>query len=119
MNHQIEIDALIEAKWIIPVEPAEVVLSQHAIAIDNGIIQAILPQSEAKYRYSPQETLSLNDHALIPGLVNLHTHAAMTLMRGFADDLPLMEWLNQHIWPIEHQYVDAQFVLDGTQLACA
>jgi 5-methylthioadenosine/S-adenosylhomocysteine deaminase len=119
MNHQIEIDALIEAKWIIPVEPAEVVLSQHAIAIDNGIIQAILPQSEAKYRYSPQETLSLNDHALIPGLVNLHTHAAMTLMRGFADDLPLMEWLNQHIWPIEHQLVDAQFVLDGTQLACA
>lgn len=119
MNHQIEIDALIEAKWIIPVEPAEVVLSQHAIAIDNGIIQAILPQSEAKYRYSPQETLSLNNHALIPGLVNLHTHAAMTLMRGFADDLPLMEWLNQHIWPIEHQLVDAQFVLDGTQLACA
>lgn len=119
MNHQIEIDALIEAKWIIPVEPAEVVLSQHAIAIDNGIIQAILPQSEANYRYSPQETLSLNNHALIPGLVNLHTHAAMTLMRGFADDLPLMEWLNQHIWPIEHQLVDAQFVLDGTQLACA
>lgn len=119
MNHQIEIDALIEAKWIIPVEPAEVVLSQHAIAIDNGIIQAILPQSEAKYRYSPQETLSLNDHVLIPGLVNLHTHAAMTLMRGFADDLPLMEWLNQHIWPIEHQLVNAQFVLDGTQLACA
>ncbi len=119
MNHQIEIDTLIEAKWIIPVEPTEAVLSQHAIAIDNGIIQAILPLSEAKYRYSPHETISLNDHALIPGLVNLHTHAAMTLMRGFADDLPLMEWLNQHIWPIEHQLVDAQFVLDGTQLACA
>lgn len=119
MNDWLEIDTLIEAKWIIPIEPAEVVLNQYAIAIDNGIIQDILPVSEAKLRYRSQQTIILNDHALIPGLINLHTHAAMTLMRGFADDLPLMEWLNKHIWPIEHQHVDAQFVLDGTQLACA
>lgn len=119
MNHSIEIDTLIEAKWIIPVEPAEVVLSQHAIAIENGIIKDILPIFEAKLRYKAQQTIVLNEHALIPGLINLHTHAAMSLMRGLADDLPLMEWLNQHIWPIESQYVDAQFVLDGTQLACA
>lgn len=119
MNDWLEIDTLIEAQWIIPVEPAEVVLNQHAIAIDQGIIQNILPASEAKLRYRPQQTITLNDHALIPGLINLHTHAAMTLMRGFADDLPLMEWLNKHIWPVEHQHVDAQFVLDGTQLACA
>lgn len=119
MNDWLEIDTLIEAQWIIPVEPAEVVLNQHAIAIDQGIIKNILPASEAKLRYRPQQTITLNDHALIPGLINLHTHAAMTLMRGFADDLPLMEWLNKHIWPVEHQHVDAQFVLDGTQLACA
>lgn len=119
MNDWLEIDTLIEAQWIIPVEPAEVVLNQHAIAIDKGIIKDILPVSEAKLRYRPQQTITLNDHALIPGLINLHTHAAMTLMRGFADDLPLMEWLNKHIWPVEHQHVDAQFVLDGTQLACA
>lgn len=119
MNDWLEIDALIEAQWIIPVEPAEVVLNQHAIAIDQGIIKNILPASEAKLRYRPKQTITLNDHALIPGLINLHTHAAMTLMRGFADDLPLMEWLNKHIWPVEHQHVDAQFVLDGTQLACA
>jgi 5-methylthioadenosine/S-adenosylhomocysteine deaminase len=119
MNDWLEIDTLIEAQWIIPVEPAEVVLNQHAIAIDKGIIKDILPVSEAKLRYRPQQTITLNDHALIPGLINLHTHAAMTLMRGCADDLPLMEWLNKHIWPIEHQHVDAQFVLDGTQLACA
>ncbi len=119
MNDWIEIDTVIEAKWIIPIEPAEITLNHHAIAIDKGIIRDILPTPEAKLRYKPQQTITLNDHALIPGLINLHTHAAMTLMRGFADDLPLMEWLNKHIWPIENQHVDAQFVLDGTQLACA
>lgn len=119
MNDRLEIDTVIEAKWIIPIEPARITLNQHAIAIDKGIIKAILPISEAKLRYKPQQTITLNDHALIPGMINLHTHAAMTLMRGFADDLPLMEWLNKHIWPIENKHVDAQFVQDGTQLACA
>ncbi len=119
MNNQIEIDTLIEAKWIIPIEPAETILNQYAIAINNRIIKDILPISIAKLRYKPQQTITLKDHALIPGLINLHTHAAMTLMRGLADDLPLMEWLNKHIWPIEAQHVGAQFVLDGTQLACA
>lgn len=119
MSNREEIDTLIEAKWIIPIEPAKIVLNQHAIAIDHGIIKNILPIAEASQRYQPQQTFTLNDHALIPGLINLHTHAAMTLMRGLADDLPLMEWLNKHIWPAENQYVNAQFVLDGTQLACA
>lgn len=119
MNDLLEIDIVIEAKWIIPIEPAEITLNQHAIAVDKGIIKAILPISEARLRYKPQQTITLNDHALIPGLINLHTHAAMTLMRGFSDDLPLMEWLNKYIWPIENQHVDSQFVLDGTQLACA
>ena len=119
MNNWIKIDTLLEAKWIIPIEPAEVVLHQHAIAIDKGLIKDILPIFNARLHYQPQQSITLNNHALIPGLVNLHTHAAMTLMRGRADDLPLMEWLNKHIWPIEHQHVDAQFVLDGTQLACA
>ncbi|PSJ16333.1 TRZ/ATZ family hydrolase [Nitrosomonas supralitoralis] len=119
MNNREEIDTLIEAKWVIPVEPAEIVYNQHAIAINRGIIKDILPIAHANQRYKPQQTLTLSDHALIPGLINLHTHAAMTLMRGLADDLPLMEWLNKHIWPTENQHVNAQFVLDGTQLACA
>ncbi len=119
MNDRLEIDTVIEAKWSLPIEPADITLNQHAIAVDKGIIKAILPISEARLRYKPQQTITLNDHALIPGLINLHTHAAMTLMRGFSDDLSLMEWLNKHIWPIEKQHVDAQFVLDGTQLACA
>jgi 5-methylthioadenosine/S-adenosylhomocysteine deaminase len=119
MNNWIPIDCLIEAKWIIPIEPAETVLYQYALAIDNGIIKDILPSPEAKLRYKPQQTITLDEHALIPGLINLHTHAAMTLMRGLADDLSLMDWLNKNIWPVENQHINAQFVLDGTQLACA
>ena len=113
------IDLLIEARWIIPVTPAKVVLENHAVAVEKGKIVAILQQNDANTRYSPKEIKKLPNHILIPGLVNLHTHAAMTLLRGLADDLPLMEWLQNHIWPAEAKHVSAQFVHDGTLLACA
>ena len=113
------IDLLIEARWIIPVEPENVVLEHHSIAVDKGRIVAILRQSDAKTRFSAQQTKRLAHHILIPGLVNLHTHAAMNLLRGLADDLPLMDWLQKHIWPAEAKHVSAQFVHDGTLLACA
>ena len=119
MAHSNKIDTLIEARWVIPVEPAETVLSDHAIAIDKGAIKTILPIAQAQLQFDPLERIILDQHALIPGLINLHTHAAMTLMRGLADDLPLMEWLNKHIWPAESLHVDMNFVLDGTRLACA
>ena len=83
------IDLLIEARWIATVE-SNAVLKNHAVAIDKGCIKAILPASEARPRYSPRTLHVLPDHILIPGLINLHTHAAMSLMRGMADDLPLM-----------------------------
>ena len=114
-----QIDTVIEARWIIPAEPYGLVLENHAIAIDKGVIQAILPASEISLQFSPAEHIVLPQHVLIPGLINLHTHAAMTLMRGLADGLPLMEWLNDHIWPAEIKHVNADFVLDGTKLACA
>jgi 5-methylthioadenosine/S-adenosylhomocysteine deaminase len=113
------IDLLIEARWIVPVEPAGAVLEDHAVAVDKGRIIAILPQDQAAARFAPRELKRLENHVLIPGLVNLHTHAAMTLLRGLADDLPLMEWLQQHIWPAETKHVSPQFVHDGTLLACA
>ena len=113
------IELLIEARWIIPVEPAGMILENHAIAIDGGKIVAVLPQGEARRRYVAGETRRLPQHILIPGLVNLHTHAAMTLLRGLADDLPLMTWLREHIWPAEAKFVSPQFVHDGTRLACA
>ncbi|HET7776392.1 MAG TPA: TRZ/ATZ family hydrolase [Azospira sp.] len=113
------IDLLIEARWIIPVEPFGVTLENHAVAVDQGRIVAILPQSEASLRYSPRQTQALSEHVLIPGLINLHTHAAMSLLRGLADDLPLMNWLQERIWPAEARFVSKEFVYDGTRLAAA
>src|SRR5687768_925470 len=119
MIHPEKIDTLLEARWIIPVEPAGAVLRNHAIAIDQGTIRAVMPGAEAHAQFAPDEHIVLGNHALIPGLVNLHAHAAMSLMRGIADDPPLMEWLNNHIWPAETRHVDSGFVFDGTRLACA
>jgi len=104
---------------VIPVEPAGAVLADHCVAVAKGRIVAVLPSSEAVLRFEAREHLRLDRHALIPGLVNLHTHAAMTLMRGLADDLPLMAWLKDHIWPAEAKHVSPEFVYDGTLLACA
>ena len=112
------VDLLIEARWIIPVIPAGCVLENHAVAIDQGRIVAVLPQAEAPLRYAPRHTTRLTEHALIPGLVNLHAHAAMSLLKGIADDRPLMEWLQHHIWPLETRHVSPEFVRDGTRLAC-
>lgn len=119
MTHPEIIDTLLEASWIVPVEPAQTVLQDYAIAIDKGIIKAIAPIEQARSQFNPTERIILDQHVLIPGLINLHTHAAMSLMRGLADDIPLMEWLNKHIWPAESRHVDANFVFDGTRLACA
>ena len=113
------IDTLIDARWVIPVEPAGTVLADHSVAIDCGRIVAILPTETARLRFAPRAYHRLTDHALLPGLVNLHTHAAMTLLRGYADDLPLMEWLKGHIWPAEARHISPDFVRDGARLACA
>jgi len=113
------VDLLLSARWVIPVEPAGTVLADHSVAVAAGRILAVLPTAEAEGRYRPAERVRLDSHALIPGLVNLHTHAAMTLMRGLADDLPLMKWLQDHVWPAEAKHASSEFVYDGTLLACA
>lgn len=113
-----KIDLLIEPRWIAPVEPNEL-LTGYALAIRGSQIVDLLPSEEACLRYEAQEHLRLPEHLVIPGLINLHTHAAMSLMRGLADDLPLMEWLQKRIWPAESAHVSLQFVHDGTLLACA
>jgi 5-methylthioadenosine/S-adenosylhomocysteine deaminase len=95
------------------------VLEGHVVAVRDGRIEALLPQAEPAGRFASYETLDLPDHVLIPGLVNAHTHAAMSLMRGLADDLPLMRWLEDHIWPAEGRHVSPAMVRDGTLLACA
>ncbi|WP_374605074.1 TRZ/ATZ family hydrolase [Niveibacterium sp.] len=111
------VDLLITPRWLIPVEPHAVTLEDHAVAVRNGRIVAVCPVTEAETRFAPAERTDLPDHVLIPGLVNLHTHAAMSLMRGIADDLPLMRWLQEAIWPAEAKHASADFVRDGTLLA--
>jgi len=110
-------ELLIHAEWILTVDPEDRQLTDHAIAIADGRIQALLPYEEARRTIQAEQTLELPGHVLIPGLINAHTHAAMTLLRGLADDLPLMTWLYQHIWPTEQRWVDADFVAAGTRLA--
>ncbi len=113
------IDTLITARWIIPVEPENTVLEDHAIAINDGRIVAILPAAEAQMQFQARTHIHRQQHVLMPGFINAHGHAAMSLMRGLADDLPLMDWLNNHIWPAESQWVHPEFVHDGSLLACA
>jgi 5-methylthioadenosine/S-adenosylhomocysteine deaminase len=111
-------DLILLPQWVVPVEPAGV-LADHAVIVKDGRILDVLPASTSQARYAAAQTLALPGQALIPGLVNLHGHAAMSLFRGMADDLPLMDWLNQRIWPAEKQHVSEAFVRDGTLLAAA
>ena len=113
------IETLIHARWVIPVAPDERVLEHHALALQDGRILEILSSNEAREKYRPIKEHDLPTHALIPGLINTHTHAAMSLLRGLADDMPLMTWLNEHIWPAERRWVSEEFVADGTRLAVA
>ncbi len=112
-------DLLIEAGWVIPVRPAGAVLEDHAVAVSGGRIVAVLPIAEARQRFAPAETVSRPDAAVLPGLVNAHCHNPMTLLRGVADDLALMPWLNEHIWPIERAVMAPDFIADGVELAVA
>jgi 5-methylthioadenosine/S-adenosylhomocysteine deaminase len=118
------IDTLINARWVIPVDatnnnPENNILEHHSLAINDGKIIAILPSETAQNKYAAAREHQLVNHAVMPGLINCHTHAAMNLFRGLADDLPLMEWLNDHIWPAEQKWISAEFVNDGTRHAIA
>ena len=112
------VDTLLHPDWIVPVIPEGEVLSEHSLAISGGTIRAIVPRAQAGELQAHRE-VELPGHTLLPGLVNSHGHAAMSLLRGFADDLPLMPWLEQHIWPAEAEHVSEGFVRDGTSLAVA
>jgi 5-methylthioadenosine/S-adenosylhomocysteine deaminase len=114
-----DVDTLIHSHWIAPVEPDTTIHEHHSLVIQEGRILDILPTEQAHSLYNADVEHTLDRHLLIPGLVNAHTHAAMTLLRGLADDLPLQEWLNEHIWPAESRWVNEEFVHDGTQLAMA
>lgn len=115
----ISVDLLISARWIIPIIPQGKIFENCTVIVNKGNILALLPTIEANRNYIGREHIELNQHALLPGLINAHGHSAMTLLRGFADDLPLQTWLEKHIWPAETQWVNSDFVRDGTELAIA
>lgn len=117
MANMTNADLVITAKWIVTVSGD--VLERSAVVIHDGKIIDILEQGRLAERYIADVSMSLDDHVLMPGLINLHTHAAMTLMRGLADDLPLMTWLQDHIWPAEKQVLSERFVREGSLLGCA
>jgi 5-methylthioadenosine/S-adenosylhomocysteine deaminase len=112
-------DLLIEAGFVVPVEPHAVVLADHAVVVQGSVVVAVLPIAEARLRFDAAEIVSRPDAALMPGLVNAHAHNPMTLLRGIADDMPLKVWLQQHIWPIEAAVMGPDYVADGVALAIA
>jgi 5-methylthioadenosine/S-adenosylhomocysteine deaminase len=112
-----QVDLIINADWIVPVEPRGTVYTDHSIAVADGRIRALGPADEVRARFSADMAIDRPNHVLLPGLINAHTHAAMTLFRGIADDLPLEQWLGNHIWPAEARWASAEFVRDGTELA--
>lgn len=122
-----QVQTLIHGKTIIPMNAnaenssnkISPVLANCSLAIQDGRILDILPTQEAAKKYSSESTLNYDHHIIIPGLINAHTHAAMTLFRGLAHDLHLMEWLENHIWPAEQKWVNEDFVQLGSQLAIA
>lgn len=113
------IDNIVHAKWIITSEAQHGALENHALVINADKIVAILPSNDATKKYSAKKTEYFNTHAIIPGLINSHTHIAMNYFRGMADDLALMDWLNNHIWPAEKKWVNDELVYDASLLAMA
>ncbi len=115
----ISVDEIIHARWIVTVDKDQMIHENHGIAIQDGKILDIDDSSTIQGKYESGDVTYLKEHALIPGLINAHTHASMALMRGLADDLPLMTWLNEHIWPAEGKWVSPDFVRQGTEHAVA
>ena len=110
---------LLLPRWLVPVRPRLQVLEQMAVVIEKERITAVLPRADALARYAEASRIELPRHVLMPGFINMHTHSAMSLLRGYADDLNLQVWLNEHIWPIEKVFLNPEFVRDGTRLAIA
>ena len=114
-----QIDLLISARWVLPIAPENIILTDHAVAIDQGKILAVLSTTQAKKRYQAKQQIHRQNHILMPGFVNTHTHTPMNLFRGLADDLELMDWLNNHIWPAEAKLIHPKTIKLGSKLAIA
>ncbi|QPF73740.1 TRZ/ATZ family hydrolase [Roseateles sp. DAIF2] len=110
---------ILKAQWVLTMSPGSEVLTRHAVVIEGERIAAVLPWEQAEAQYPSAERVELGRHVLIPGLINGHTHSAMSLLRGVADDLALMDWLNNHIWPLEKKWVSEDWTYQGSLLSAA
>jgi 5-methylthioadenosine/S-adenosylhomocysteine deaminase len=110
---------ILKPRWMVTMVPGSETLTEHALVVEGERIAAILPWADAEARYPQAERVELGDHVLIPGLINGHTHSAMSLLRGVADDLALMDWLNNHIWPLEKKWVSEEWTHTGSLLSAA
>ena len=111
------VDTIIEARWVLPIVPKGVILENQSVIVKGGNIAAILPTAEARTQYEADDVVSLPESLVMPGFVNLHSHAAMNLVRGLGADLPLMDWLTTKIWPAEGKLMSPSFVHDGAYMA--
>lgn len=110
---------ILKSRWMLTMAPGAELLTEHALVIDGERIAAVLPWADAEAQYPDAERVDLGQHVLIPGLINGHTHSAMSLLRGVADDVPLMDWLNNHIWPLERKWVSEDWTYQGSLLSAA
>lgn len=113
------VETLIHARWVLPIAPNHLVLQNHSVALDQGKIVALLPTQETTTFQATTVHHLQENHLLMPGLINAHTHSPMVCLRGIADDLPLMTWLHQYIWPLETALMSHDYILDGSTLAIA
>ncbi|MFK8047607.1 MAG: TRZ/ATZ family hydrolase [Halioglobus sp.] len=114
----ISADTVIHADWVVPMTGESALIAEHSVVVSDSKIVAVLPRPEAE-KISAANIHNLTGHAVMPGLINCHGHAAMSLLRGYADDQPLMRWLEEHIWPAEAAHVSEEFVADGVELSIA
>ncbi len=119
MPEHADIDLILEPGWLLPIAPVNEVLAGYSLAIDQGRILALGPSDQVQANWRAREHLRLPDHVVLPGLVNAHGHAAMSLLRGLGEGLPLQRWLEEVIWPVEGRWASEAFIQDGTQLAMA
>lgn len=117
MENKQSVDLVIHARWVLPIAPQNIILENHSVALCGDRITGLAPTAEAQQRWQAQQELTLNEHVLMPGLVNAHTHSPSNIFRGLADDLPLMEWLTQHMWPAELAILSPESIADGMNLA--
>jgi 5-methylthioadenosine/S-adenosylhomocysteine deaminase len=113
------VDLLVHGRWLLPIEPAGAVLEDYGMAVAGGRIVAVSPNASLRQHYDAAVKIERPDAVLLPGFVNAHTHAAMSLLRATPPQGSLRQWLRESVWPLENRWVSAEFVRAGTRLAIA